>query len=68
MDTKEEFSNFNIMVAFGLPISADKQGSTCEENEQGVSPEPRNNKRRLTEMETQELDEIVTNSEAYVNI
>ena len=56
------------MVAFGLRVSTDKQGSTCEENEQGVLPGPRNNKRRFTEMKTQELDEIVTNSEAYVNI
>ena len=60
---EEELPNFNIMVAFGLPVSADKQGFTSKENGQGVLPGPSNNKRRFAAMETQERDDIVTNSQ-----
>ena len=46
-DVEEELLKFSIMVAFGFP---EEQGSTSEENEQGVLQGPSNNKRRFSEL------------------
>ena len=67
-DMEEELPrNFNIMIAFDLPVSVDEQVYTCEENEQGVLQRQCNNKRGFAEMKTQERYDIVTNSRAKGN-
>jgi len=54
------------MLAFGLPVSSDVPESNNENtessNQEGSSI--KNKKRRFTEMETQQLDDIVKNSQA----
>ena len=64
--TDEELPNFNIMLMFGLPVSFEvpefNNENTESSNHEGSSIN--NKKRRFAEMETQELDDIVNNSQA----
>ena len=64
--TDEELPNFNIMLAFGLPVSFEVPESNNENtessNQEGSSIN--NEKRRFKEMEAQQLDDIVNNSQA----
>ena len=52
--------NFDIMVAFGLPVN----GSVSTKKANNGPEEPRNTKIRFAEMATQELDGIVKDSQA----
>jgi len=64
--TDEELPNFNIMLVFGLPVSSEVPESN-NENTESSSQEGssiNNKKIRFAEMETQQLDDIVNNSQA----
>ena len=52
--------NFDIMVAFVLPVN---ESESTEKANNGPE-EPRNTKRRFAEIATQELDDIVKDSQA----
>ena len=58
---EEELPSFNIMLASGLPFPAVSETMSTNKNN---DLEGANKKRRFADMETQELDEIVTNSQA----
>ena len=64
--TDEELPNFNIMLVFGLPVSSEVPESNNENtessNQEGSSIN--NKKRTFKEMEAQQLDDIVNNSQA----
>ena len=60
--TDEELPSFNIMLAFGLPVSSEVPENTESSYQEGSNIN--NKKRRFEEMETQQLDDIVNNSQA----
>ena len=64
--TDEELPNFNIMLSFGLPVSYEVLESN-NENTESSNQEGSNinhKQRRFAELETQQLDDIVNNSQA----
>ena len=63
--TDEELPSFNIMLAFGLPVSSEVPESNNENTESSYQEGSNinNKKRRFEEMETQQLDDIVNNSQ-----
>ena len=64
--TDEELPNFNIMLAFGLPVSSEVPESN-NENTESSNQEGSNinhKKRRFAAMETQQLGDMVNNSQA----
>jgi len=64
--TDEELPNFNIMLAFWPPVSTEvpeaNNENTESSNQEGSNIN--NKKRRCAEMETQQLADVVNNSQA----
>ena len=52
--------NFDIMVAFGLPVDESESTKKADNGPE----EPRNTKRRFAEMATQDFDDIVKDPQA----